>query len=134
MRLSKKCRYAIKSLIDLVKNYQGAPISIRDISKRQNVSLRYLENIFHDLKKSEILASVKGKGGGFSLSKNIEDISLLDIIEALEGKLEIVDCVAHEDRCDQSTECYTHDLWISLNKTIKDSFQNIKLANIIKNI
>lgn len=133
MRLSKKCRYAIRAILDLTKNYNGAPISIRDISKRQNISVRYLENIFHDLKKSKILDSVQGKGGGFFLAKDIENISLLEIIEALEGNLIIVDCVTEESECEQSLACYTHKLWININNTIKNSFKNITLADVIKN-
>ncbi len=134
MKLSRKCRYAIRALIDLAKNFSGKPVSIRNIDRRQNISSRYLENIFHNLTRSNILKSLKGKGGGFKLINGLCKISILDIIEALEGKIEIADCVSGKTNCAMDTNCYTKKLWINLNDSITSAFKNISLADVIKDL
>lgn len=129
MKLSAQCRYAIRALIDLSVNGEGAPVSVKEIAGRQKISERYLENIFNKLKKAEILESSQGKGGGFVLGKKSAAVNLLEIIETLEGSFRIAECVDTKD-CSASGECFTHDLWRNLNDKVKDSFRKITLKSI----
>ena len=129
MKLSAQSRYAIRALIDLSVNGEGNPVSIKEISARQKISERYLENIFNKLKRSGILESTQGKGGGFILAKNSGSVNLLEIIETLEGSFKIAECVDTHD-CSASEECFTHELWRNLNNKVKDSFEKITLKSI----
>jgi Rrf2 family transcriptional regulator, cysteine metabolism repressor len=131
MKLSAKSRYAIRALIDLDMNKGENPVSIRDIAERQKISESYLENIFSDLRNAGILGSIKGKNGGFYMIKRPEEVSLLDVLEILEGELKIVDCV-DTPKCESECECYTHDFWRKLNTIMKDSLRDIKLSDIKK--
>ena len=97
MKLSTKGRYGLRALIDLAQNGGEQPVSITSISTRQDISERYLEQLMSMLKKAGIVRSVRGAGGGYVLVKRLEDISVGDVLRALEGSLEPVDCVAFED-------------------------------------
>lgn len=129
MKLSTKTRYAVRAIMDLNKNYTDMPVSIKDIAGRENISERYLENIFHALKKAGILNSSKGKGGGFSLNRKLEDINLLELIEILEGEMMIVECAGEHTDCDVDN-CRTSKLWRLINSKLKDTLSNITLADI----
>ncbi len=115
-------------------NSGDKPVSITDIARRQRISPRYLENIFHGLKTAGILGSSKGKGGGFYLSKQLKEISVLSIIDILDGKLAIVDCLEHEGECEMDGECYTRMMWESLNKEIRRAFSNVNLDDVFGTI
>jgi len=129
VKLSAQSRYAIRALIDLSVNGEGNPVSIKEIAARQKISERYLENIFNKLKRSGILESTQGKGGGFVLAKNSGSVNLLEIIETLEGSFKIAECVDTHD-CSASGECFTHELWRNLNSKVKESFEKITLKSI----
>jgi len=130
MKLSTKSRYAIRALLDLVDSYVDKPVSIRDIAERQNVSLRYLENIFHDLKREGILKSTKGKNGGFVPPPNIESISVLTIIEILEGKISVVDCTDAPKLCRKSSLCPSRTIWKKLNDRIRETLEGTTLGDL----
>lgn len=129
MRLSTKTRYAVRAILDLNDNYNGNPISIKDIANRQGISERYLENIFHALKKAGILDSIKGKGGGFSLKLKMNEINLLQLLETLEGDLLIVECVGDHSNCDIDN-CNSSKLWKLINDRMKETLSGISLADI----
>lgn len=130
MKLSTRSRYAIRALLDLKDNYKESPVSIKDIASRQNISERYLENIFHDLRKNGILSSVKGKNGGFYPGCDLNNLSLLTIVEILEGEIKIVDCSVHPEECPRSEKCDTHIIWTRLNNVFKENLKSIKLNDI----
>ena len=129
MKLSTKTRYAVRALLDLNSNFENTPVSIKDIAKRENISERYLENIFHALKNAGYLNSIKGKGGGFSLNTPLNEINLLQLIETLEGELLIVECVGDNFTC-KKDNCQTSKLWSLINKKMKDTLSSITLADI----
>jgi len=131
MKLSTRSRYGIRSLIDLSKNYESRPVSVKDISTRQKISERYLENIFNDLKNAGILGSVKGKGGGFYLERPIESVTIFDIIEVLEGTVMLVSCDDENGACKMSAQCYTRGMWKNLNEKLRESMKQIKLIDVI---
>jgi Rrf2 family transcriptional regulator, cysteine metabolism repressor len=134
MKLSTRVRYGIRALIDLSKNYSDRPVSIREIARRQGISFRYLENIFHDLKKSGILGSTKGKGGGFYLASSLGQVSLLDLIDILDGEFCIVDCIGNVDLCENAKTCYTRGMWKKLNGEIRETFARVNLEDVLNSM
>ncbi len=132
MKLSTKTRYVVRALVDLAVNYNGSPVQIKDIAKRELLSVRYLENLFTVLRAGGILKSEKGHGGGFKLGKKPEDISLLDVVELIEGKVVIVDCLADGSLCEIKSDCITHDVWEEINNAIIDILKKTTIADLMK--
>ena len=135
MRLNTKSRYAVMALADMARFKVNEPISLRDISLRQSISLQYLEQIFLKLKKGNIVKSIRGSNGGYILSKNANNIKLSEIFLALEEKVKTVGCDKESKKgCNgRSTKCITHNLWDELDVHINAFFENKKLEDLIKN-
>ena len=137
MKLSSKGRYAVMALVDLARFDNINPVSLRDISLRQGISLDYLEQIFSKLKKNEIVKSIRGTQGGYVLNKNPNDIKLTNILHAVDEKVKTVQCKKESKKgCNgKSTKCVTHNLWDDLEKHINSFFEKNTLKDIIfKNI
>jgi len=135
MKISTKSRYGLRALTDLALHYMGKPILIKDIAKREDLSESYLENIFTKLRKVGILLSCKGRGGGFYLAKDPKDIKVLEIIQALEGKNSFSDCIDFPFYCKRSQACLSRDVWVMLNRRLKDTLSSITLYDLInKNV
>jgi Rrf2 family protein len=134
MKLTTRTRYGIRSVLDLARNANDKPVSVKDISRRQKISTRYLENIFHELTSAGILGSLKGKGGGFYLEKPLKDITILSIIEILDGELYILDCLLDESCCENAAGCYTRPTWSKLNNEIRKAFANVTMEEILNTI
>lgn len=134
MKLSTKGRYGLRALIDLAQNGGEQPVSITSISTRQDISERYLEQLMSMLKKAGIVRSVRGAGGGYVLVKRLEDISVGDVLRALEGSLEPVDCAGLEPNgeCSVSDSCVTKYVWKKINDSINQTVDEIKLDQLVK--
>ena len=126
MKLSTKGRYAVMALADMAKFNQIRPISLRDISLRQGISLLYLEQIFSKLKKNNIVKSIRGINGGYVLSKNPEEIKLSSILLAVDEKVKTLKCKKESKKgCNgKSAKCITHNLWDELEIYINEFFNN----------
>ena len=135
MKLSSKGRYAVMALADLASFRDSYPVSLRDISLRQGISLDYLEQIFLKLKKNNIVNSVRGINGGYILSKNPTEINLSDIFLAVDERVKTVKCKKDSKKsCNgKSTKCITHNLWDELEIHINNFFQKKSLKDLIKN-
>tara|TARA_B100000900_G_C20027676_1_gene492564 strand:- start:32 stop:457 length:426 start_codon:yes stop_codon:yes gene_type:complete len=135
MKLTSKGRYAVMALVDLARFDNINPVSLRDISLRQGISLDYLEQIFSKLKKNNIVKSIRGTQGGYILSKNPNDIKLTNIFYAVDEKVKTVKCKKDSKKgCNgKSTKCITHDLWYELETHINSFFENKSLEDLIKN-
>ena len=135
MRLNTKSRYAVMALADMASLKANQPISLRDISLRQSISLQYLEQIFLKLKKNNIVKSIRGSNGGYVLSKNARNIKLSEIFLALNENVKTIGCDKHSKRgCNgRSTKCITHNLWDELDLHINNFFENKKLEDLIRN-
>jgi len=133
MKLSSKGRYAVMALTDLAKFDLKDPVSLRDISLRQGISLVYLEQLFLKLKKSKIVISVRGNKGGYILSKKPSEIKISDIFIAVEEKIKTIGCEKHSKQgCNgRSSKCITHDLWDELENYINDFFRKKNLGDLI---
>ena len=133
MRLNTKSRYAVMALADMASLKANQPISLRDISLRQSISLQYLEQIFLKLKKNNLVKSVRGSNGGYVLSKNAENIKLSEIFLALNENVKTIGCDKHSKKgCNgRSAKCITHNLWDELDLHINNFFENKKLDDLI---
>ena len=133
MKLSSKGRYAVMALADLAKFDANEPVSLRDISLRQGISLVYLEQLFLKLKKNKIVSSVRGKRGGYILNKNASEINISEVLSAVEEKIKTVGCEKHSKKgCNgKSAKCITHNLWDELEDYINVFFEKKKLSDLI---
>lgn len=130
MKLSTKGRYGVKAMVELALNYGGAPVSIKTISKRQNISECYLEQLFSPLRKANLIISVRGAQGGYILSKEPKDITVADIIYVLEGPVEISDCI-EDSVCEKFDCCATRLVWEKIKKSIDDVMKSVTLQDVI---
>ena len=135
MKLSSKGRYAVMALLDLARFDNINPVSLRDISLRQGISLDYLEQIFSKLKKNEIVKSIRGTQGGYVLNKNPNDIKLTNIFHAVDEKVKTVQCKKESKKgCNgKATKCITHNLWDELEIHINTFFEKKSLEDLIRN-
>ena len=135
MKLTTKGRYAVMALADLARFDNGSPISLRDISLRQGISLLYLEQIFSKLKKDNIVKSIRGVNGGYILTKNPHEIKLSNIFSAVHEEVKTVQCKKESKRgCNgRTTKCITHNLWDELEIHINDFFEQKNLKDLISN-
>ena len=133
MKLSSKGRYAVMALADLAKFDPNEPVSLRDISLRQGISLLYLEQLFLKLKKNKIVKSVRGNKGGYVLNKNESDIKISEVFFAVEEKIKTIGCEKHSKKgCNgKSVKCITHNLWDELEVYINNFFQQRSLSDLI---
>ena len=131
MKLSTKSRYAITAMIDLAQNQDGA-VSLKDISDRQSISLSYLEQLFCKLKNFKVVTSRRGPGGGYLLNKKSSEISLHEIITAVEENMDQTQCGGSMN-CNKEKPCTTHNVWTGLNKIISDYMKNITIEDVISN-
>ncbi len=135
MKLSSKGRYAVMALVDLARFDNINPVSLRDISLRQGISLDYLEQIFSKLKKNDIVKSIRGTQGGYVLNKNPNDIKLTNIFHAVDEKVKTVQCKKESKKgCNgKATKCITHNLWDELEIHINTFFEKKSLEDLIRN-
>ncbi len=132
MKLSTKGRYGLRAIVDLAVHSETEPVSIRSISKRQDISERYLEQIIGKLKRGGVIESVRGAGGGYHLAKNAKDISIGEILRCLEGDLAVVDCPeVNESACESSGMCVTKYVWQKINDSIQDTINHIYLSELV---
>ena len=134
MKLNTKTRYAVMALADMSNFTRKKPVSLRDISLRQSISLLYLEQIFLKLKKNNLVKSIRGTNGGYILSKDSREIKLSEIFMAIDEKVKTVGCSKESKKgCNgKATKCITHDLWDELELHINTFFESKKLSDLIK--
>ncbi len=132
MKLSTKARYAVRALIDLAVNYENGMGQVKKIAENQELSVRYIENLFTNLRAAGILQSFKGKGGGFSLNRDPDKINLLDVIQVVEGDLSLVGCVESSSFCKNSKKCTVKNVWTKATKILKDYFRSVTLKDMIR--
>ena len=135
MKLNTRGRYAVMALADMASFNTQNPVSLRDISLRQNISLVYLEQIFSKLKKNNIVKSIRGTNGGYILTKDPEQIKLSNIFSAVDEKVKTVQCKRESRKgCNgKLTKCITHYLWDDLEMHINDFFDKKNLGDLLKN-
>lgn len=129
MKLSTKGRYGVKAMVDLAINYGDEPVSIKSISERQSISEYYLEQLFSTLRRAELIKSIRGAQGGYILNRAPQEISIHEVIEVLEGPIEVSNCL-EDEACNNIDCCATRLLW----KKIKDSIDSVTSSITLKDI
>ena len=130
MRLSTKGRYGVTAMMDLAIHDNAGPVTLADISQCQGISLSYLEQLFSKLRKGGLVEGVRGPGGGYRLSRPAEEISIAEIITAVDEKVDMTNC-DQKGNCHEGEKCLTHELWSELSKRLFDFLQGITLAQFV---
>ena len=132
LKLSTKGQYGVRAMYEIAKGYNNGPITIKEISKKQAVSIPYLEQILNRLRKAEIIKSVKGPGGGYILSKKPGSISIGKILRELEGPIAMASCLDPKEGCIRIDGCVTHLLWKSLGEKIETFLDSMTLNDLLE--
>jgi len=130
MRLTTKGRYAVTALLDLAIHADDGPVNLADISERQGISLSYLEQLFAKLRRSKLVCSIRGPGGGYRLGNKPQAIHIAHIIDAVDESVDATKCQG-KGNCQQGETCLTHHLWQDLSEQIHDFLGSISLADLI---
>ena len=132
MRLTTKGRYAVTAMLDLAVHATDGPITLADISQRQGISLSYLEQLFSKLRKRELVASARGPGGGYRLSRDAGEINVAEVIAAVDETVDATRC-AGQGNCQNGEECLTHKLWMDLSDQLFNFLNGISLGQLVEN-
>lgn len=135
MRLTTKGRFAVTAMIDLALRQDKGPVTLAGISQRQEISLSYLEQLFGKLRRHEIVESVRGPGGGYNLARKAEDVTVADIVIAVDEQLDATQCGGKEN-ChgadhEHGGRCMTHELWATLNAKMVDYLDSVSLKDLV---
>lgn len=130
LKLSTKGRYGVKAMLDLAVHYGTEPISIKSISERQGISEYYLEQLFAPLRRAGLIKSVRGAQGGYILNRKPIEITVLEIMDVLEGPVEISECLDN-DECNKFESCATRVLWKKIQMSINSVMENVTLQEML---
>jgi Rrf2 family iron-sulfur cluster assembly transcriptional regulator len=131
MRLTTKGRYAVTAMLDLAIHAKDSPVPLADISQRQGISLSYLEQLFARLRRQGLVKSARGPGGGYRLNRIPDDITIVEVLHAIDEKIDATRCNG-EGNCQEGHACLTHDLWCDLSKQISDFLSGISLGELVE--
>jgi Rrf2 family protein len=133
IRVSTKGRYGTRLMLNLAHHYNSGhkAIILKSIAAEEDISLRYLEQIIIPLKIYKLVKSIRGAGGGYTLSRKPSDISICQVLEALEGSCGLVDCVDDKDFCDRVPNCAAYDIWRDASQLLKDYFKSLTLQSVL---
>ncbi len=132
MQLSTKARYAARALVELALSYGEGPVKLKDVAGKQNISLKYLEQVMFPLRINGYVKTHKGSQGGYTLSRPPEKINLYEVIQCVEGSLSTVDCVDNPDLCERVELCVTRNVWVGLKEAIYKELSSITLDELAK--
>ncbi|MDF7680202.1 Fe-S cluster assembly transcriptional regulator IscR [Enterobacteriaceae bacterium ESL0689] len=132
MRLTSKGRYAVTAMLDVALNSESGPVPLADISERQGISLSYLEQLFSRLRKNSLVSSVRGPGGGYLLGKTADNISVGEVIRAVDESVDATRCQG-KSGCQGGDKCLTHALWRDLSERLTSFLNNITLGELVNN-
>ena len=132
MRVSTRVRYAARALAELAENWDdGKPMKLTEIAEHQDISKKYLEQLFLPLKAAGIVVSVRGPNGGYKLARSPENVTFFELTKILEGQRWLVDCLRSPDVCPRSKFCAARKAWQRINKNLQDSLKSISLADLV---
>ncbi|HHT09353.1 MAG TPA: Rrf2 family transcriptional regulator [Atribacter sp.] len=133
MKISTRARYGLRLLVDLAEHSGKDPVKLKDISQRQGISLNYLRQLIMPLESNKIVRSIRGNRGGYLLGKKPEEINLLDIMNLLEGPIDLVDCVHNKNLCQISDTCPTRKIWVEISEKMEQSLVQKSLKDLMEN-
>ncbi len=131
MKLSTRSRYGTRMMLDLAQHYDEGPVQIRNVSKRENISVKYLEQLIIPLKKANFIKSVRGPKGGHMLAKPPKAITVGEIVRVLEGGINLSSCIENPEVCDRTSDCLTRGLWEETTKAMYEKLNSATLSKMI---
>ncbi len=131
MKISTKIRYGARAMLELAFHYGEGPIELKEIANKENISLKYLEQVINPLRAGGLVKAVRGSKGGYSLAKPPSEICLYDVIETLEGPLQLVDCLGDPKACSRVPSCVTRDIWKEVSDGISKIFYSVTLEEMV---
>ena len=131
MKLSTRSRYGARILVDLARHTDQGPVQIGEISKRQDISVKYLEQLIRPLKQASMVTSVRGPKGGHLLAKNPEEISLGQIVRLFEGQSELVECISNPEQCNMSDDCQVRLAWKDATRVLYEKLDSTSIADLL---
>jgi len=132
MKLSTRSRYGTRMMLDLAQHYNESPVQIGEIAKREDISVKYLEQLIIPLKKANYIKSVRGPKGGHMLAKPPDEITVGEIVNLLEGGINLSDCIENPDVCDRSDTCVTRDIWEVATAAMHQKLNAVTLSDLIR--
>lgn len=131
MKLSSRTRYGVRAMLELAINFGPKPVQLRVIAQRQEISVKYLEQLMSILKSAGFVRSIRGARGGYILAKPPEQIKLNELVRALEGPVVTVECVVSENVCARVADCIARDLWVKLDRAIQNVLESVTLQDLV---
>ena len=131
MKLSTRSRYGARILVDLARNSDQGPVQIGEISKRQDISVKYLEQLIRPLKQANLVNSVRGPKGGHLLAVKPEDVTLGQIVRLFEGQSELVECISNPEKCSMSDDCQVRLAWGDATRVLYENLDNTTIADLM---
>ncbi|UCH86738.1 MAG: RrF2 family transcriptional regulator [Dehalococcoidia bacterium] len=132
MKLSTRGRYGTRAMLDVALHCSQGPVRLKDIAQRQEVSKKYLEHLISRLETAGLLTSIRGASGGMTLARPASEIKLSEILQALEGPIDLVGCVDNADWCSRSSSCATRDIWMEMGQLLNDFLESITLEDLCR--
>jgi Rrf2 family protein len=131
MKLSTRTRYGARILVHLARHHGDQPIQIGEISKKQNISVKYLEQLIRPLKKANLVSSIRGPKGGHLLIKKPEEITLGQVVRLFEGQSDLVECISNPEKCSMSDDCQVRLAWKEATKVLYDKLDATTIADLM---
>ncbi len=131
MKISTRTRYGIRAVLELAQNYQNGPLQLKIIAGRQDISLKYLEQIMAMLKSGNFIRSIRGPRGGYILAKAPDQIKLSDVFDCLEGTVTTVECVEDDNYCARHVDCMVRQLWVQVQQAVRSVLQSVTLQDLV---
>ena len=131
MKISTKIRYGTRAILELASHYGEGPIELKEIAKKENISLKYLEQVIIPLRSAGLVKSVRGSKGGYLLAKSPSGICINDLVEILEGPINLIECLRDPKACQKSSFCVTRDIWKEVSEAIYQIFHSITLEEMV---
>jgi Rrf2 family protein len=131
MKISTKIRYGARAMLELASHYGEGPIELKEIANRENISLKYLEQVINPLRAAGLVKTIRGSKGGYSLAKPPSEICLYDVIETLEGPLNLLECLRDPKACQKVPSCVTRDIWREVSDAISKIFYSVTLEDMV---
>jgi Rrf2 family protein len=131
MKISTKIRYGARAMLELASRYGEGPIELKEIAKKEDISLKYLEQVINPLRAAGLVKSTRGAKGGYSLAKPPSEICLYDVVETLEGPLNLLECLLDPNTCQKVQSCVTRDIWKEISDAISKIFYSATLEDMV---
>jgi len=131
MKLSTRTRYAVRAIIELARNDKNRPLQLKIIAQRQEISIKYLEQLMAVLRSAGFVRSIRGSKGGYVLARNPDQIKMNEVLRRLEGTVATVECVENENSCSRSADCAARYLWTQVEQAIENVLQSVTLQDLV---